>query len=361
MPALDGLRGIAILMIVFTHSWTGWVSAMSIYKDTSHDPYTFLLPTWLDKLASSAVHGVTLFFIVSAFTLTVRFAQDQNVDLRHYALRRLARIGPAYWLAGLCYAFSVGLGPRYGAPDGMSTIDVLIAAVFGSAWQGGAAGAVVPGGWSISCEFAFYAALPIIMGLIRRRIWGALALTFLSVLAAQFVARDGVATYTNPIVQAPVFLFGVTAAIMMMHVQFDRHDHLAIAFLAAAIVVVPFSPIDGWFVLKHVQFGSVVAFAVALAAVHPPRVLACLALRRIGEVSFSMYLLHFAVLAPCLYISTWLVHGNGWPTFAMQFALTSVVAFACGCVTHKFIEQPAIRWAATYTRRIPNSVSLPAE
>ena len=345
MPALDGLRGVAILLVVLTHVATGWVSALSIYQDTSSWPGTFSLPRWMDVIAGNAAHGVTLFFVVSAFTLTVRAAQNRQDSLRSYALRRVARIGPGFWLAGICYAAGVGLGPRFGAPHGMGPLDLAVAAIVGGAWQGGAAEAVVPGGWSVSCEVAFYVALPAVMWATDCRFWRALSLTALASIVAQLCARHGMA-YTHPIEQAPVFMGGATAAFAMMRVTLPRLPGAAVMLLIFGICAVPFSPILNWFVLLHIQFAVPITLAVAFAATNPSRILASWILRRIGEVSYSMYLLHFAVLAPCLHLAEWLAPGHGWPTMLVQYALTSIVSFGCACVTYRFVEQPAIRWMA---------------
>jgi peptidoglycan/LPS O-acetylase OafA/YrhL len=313
-------------------------------------PNSFVLPYWMDRIGSSAVHGVTLFFVVSAFTLTVRFAGDHEADLRQYALRRMARIGPGYWLAGLGYAVALGLGPRYGAPNGMDVGDVAMAAVFGSAWRDGAAFAVVPGGWSISCEVAFYVALPVILWATRYHLWRALALTAILALAAQILARHEIVSYIHPVMQAPVFLCGVAAAIAAMHIRFSRHNSLMTVVFVAAFAAVPFSPIANWYMQRHFQFVGLAAVGVALVAQHPVGILTSRLLRRIGEVSYSMYLLHFGILAPSLYLSERLMPGDRWPTMICHFALTSGLTFACACITHRFIEQPAIRWAASYIR-----------
>jgi peptidoglycan/LPS O-acetylase OafA/YrhL len=350
MPALDGLRGIAILMVIPTHTWTGRVGALSIYEASGALPNSFILPYWMDKIGSSAVHGVTLFFVVSAFTLTVRFAGDHEANIRHYALRRVARIGPAYWLAAICYAAALGLGPRYGAPDGMDVHDVAIAAMFGSAWLDSAAGAVVPGGWSISCEVAFYVALPVILWVTRYRLWHTLALTGILAVTAQVLARHEIVAYSHPAMQAPVFLCGIATAITAMRFRFSRHDGVAILFFVAAFAAVPFSPIANWYIQGHFQFAGLAAIGVALAAQHPPGFLTFRLIRRIGELSYSMYLLQFAILWPSLYVSELLLPGDRWQTLMCHFVLTTGVTFACACITHRFIEQPAIRWTASYLR-----------
>jgi peptidoglycan/LPS O-acetylase OafA/YrhL len=55
MPALDGMRGVAILMVLFVHA--------SLTVGLTQ-------PEWLERMAAGGSHGVQLFFVVSAFTLT---------------------------------------------------------------------------------------------------------------------------------------------------------------------------------------------------------------------------------------------------------------------------------------------------
>jgi peptidoglycan/LPS O-acetylase OafA/YrhL len=187
MPALDGLRAVAILMVVLTHVTRGRQAALSIVYDTTNWPTSFALPSWLEKIGNAGDLGVQLFFVVSAFTLTVRASQS-NEDLKGYALRRIFRVGPGYWLAGVAYTLLAGFAPRLWAPDGIAPTDIAVAAAFGSAWQGGASFAVVPGGWSISAEVAFYIALPVIIRMINGRIWRAVALTCLAMVGAELWA-----------------------------------------------------------------------------------------------------------------------------------------------------------------------------
>jgi len=353
MPALDGIRGIAILMVLLLHVALGWLAALCTVQNTADMPPTFILPPWLAAIAGAGGYGVTLFFVVSAFTLTTRAGHDRG-GFRNYALRRLARVGPGYWLAGLLYTLPIGLAPRLLAPQGVTPSDMAIAALFGSVWQGGPALAVVPGGWSVCCEMAFYLALPILVRAIEGRIWRAVALTGFSVAIAHVYAHHGsggVARYVNPAEQAPVFLCGVTAAVIAMRIRLWSIRGAVFALLAVAIVGLPMLKIWQWYALPHIVFAVVVSGAVALSAASPPAWLASRPMRRLGQVSYSMYLVHFALLAASLHIAIRLLPALGWQTMLMHFALTVSASFALACVTYAVIEAPMIQWAARLSIR----------
>jgi exopolysaccharide production protein ExoZ len=355
MPALDGLRAVAILMVVLTHVTRGRQAALSIVYDTTNWPTSFALPSWLEKIGNAGDLGVQLFFVVSAFTLTVR-ASRSNEDLKGYALRRIFRVGPGYWLAGIAYTLLAGFAPRLWAPDGISPTDIAVAAAFGSAWQGGASFAVVPGGWSISAEVAFYFALPVIIRMINGRIWRAVALTCLAMVGAELWAfylalhhAWDFFAYRNPLVQAPVFLCGVTAALAAMRFKMPNWPNMALLLLSFAILLLPVLHVQG--LLQHLPFALLAAGAAALSATHPSRVLASTALGRVGEVSYSMYLVQFACLYGSLRMAEFLFPSANWVTMLVHYAFTASASFGLACLTFKFVEQPPIRWAAAQCRR----------
>jgi len=357
MPALDGLRGVAILMVIAAHVGMGWPAALSILRDTNGMAPTFVLQPWLATIFGTMDNGVRLFFVVSAFTLTIRAHQSPG-DLGGYALRRIARVGPGYWLAGIGYTLLAGLGPRLWAPNGVSPIDLAIAALFGSAWLGGASFAVVPGGWSVSVEIAFYLALPLLIRIIEGRIWRAIALTVLTMGIAQIRAQHILLTghwnffdLCNPVEQAPVFLCGVTAAVICLKLEMPRRPVAATALLFLAIALLPFSPLNPLILLPYLPFAATVAVVAAISAIHPPRLLNNLAIGWIGKVSYSMYLVHFAVLPVSLTIAERLFPGPSGLTLAAHFTMTAAATFGIACLTYRYVELPPIRWAARRLRR----------
>jgi peptidoglycan/LPS O-acetylase OafA/YrhL len=358
MPALDGLRGVAILMVVAIHVAVGWPGAVSFSRDWMTPNAGLTLPTWVELIVHRAGYGVELFFVVSAFTLTVRAVQNQDRALSAYALRRIARVGPGYWLAGILYTVAACLGPHGSMLPAIQPLDLAIAAVFGSAWQGGASLDVVPGGWSVSCEVAFYVALPVLIRIIDGHVLRSALLAALATLAAQqfasHVATAGTLnwySFVNPVEQAPVFLFGITAAFVAMRMRLPRIPGACLLLLIIAIVGLPLLRVSKLYSLSYLPFSMCVAVAVALAATYPPAFLMSLAMRRLGEVSYSMYLLHFAVLSPSLSLALWLLPAGDWRTGLVHMAVTCGISFLLACVTYRFIERPAVQWAATAIRR----------
>jgi len=357
MPALDGLRGIAILMVILMHVGFGRSAAFSFYAVTANFPPTFVLPAWLDRIDGAAEHGVQLFFVISAFTLTLRAMTNANLNAG-YLLRRIARVGPAYWLAALGYTLLTWQTPAVLASNGVMLFDYLSAISFANAWTGGAALLVVPGGWSVSCEVTFYVVLPLLLWLINGRIWRAVFLTILSAALAQARLRHYVldgqwnfSLYANPIQHAPVFLCGITSALIVMQRNIPRTPVVIVALLMTAIVSIPqgLTP-PPQYLSPYLAFSVLAAAVVALAAPYPLGVLSGGIMRKVGEVSYSMYLVHFVLLAPCLLVAEWLSPSDRWPTLIICYVLTATGSFLVACVTYRFIERPAIEWAAARTR-----------
>lgn len=90
---LDGLRGVAILMVMFGHFFM-----------TMHSNF-YLLESLLRKISILGQLGVTLFFVLSGFLITriLLETKDQKYFFKNFYIRRVLRIFPLYYSFFIIY------------------------------------------------------------------------------------------------------------------------------------------------------------------------------------------------------------------------------------------------------------------
>ena len=153
-PALDGVRGLAVVAVVATHSayWTGRYE---------NGPF--------DGVLARMDFGVALFFLLSGFLLfrpwlEAAITGRPSPDLRVYFWRRGLRILPAYWIA-VAVAF-VAVGANRGH---LNVWDyVRHATLTEGYWLHGFRSGFTQI-WSLCVEAAFYVILPLFGSLSVRR------------------------------------------------------------------------------------------------------------------------------------------------------------------------------------------------
>ncbi len=96
-PVLDGLRALAILLVLFTH----------IFQQIPNLSFVWGKVEWLSPLYNGWI-GVDLFFVLSGFLVggqVCRAFEDNSFSFYHFYARRSLRIFPAYFtiLAFVCF------------------------------------------------------------------------------------------------------------------------------------------------------------------------------------------------------------------------------------------------------------------
>ena len=344
---IDSLRGWATLLAVFTHA------AQQV-----------VLPSALTSIGDAARFGVQLFFVLVALCqmLSWRARGISGLSgLRDYAIARIFRIAPLFEVAIIFYLLLFGWGPRPFAENGIYPKDVALTAVFMHGWQWNSVNSVVPGGWSIGAIASFYIVFPVLQWISRSRV-ALLALTIGAAVGTQIL--DGfIRTHhgnTGPLgiwgfpANAIVFLFGLWAArIILWH---DRPPawipewlgHLAALLVFLAVVLVlPLWHLHDDVLVYRIQFGLATAALVVLLRWFPVSILVNRPLGYIGRVSYSMYVLHFALVAPAFGVASAFSRMFGQVSdtalLAVSYPLLLAASFGCACITYTLIERPFIR------------------
>ena len=296
--------------------------------------------------------------------------KNGSVDVSAFFLRRFFRIAPAYYLAGLLYfLFFPPLG-------GFDAWQAVRAATFTNAlrpaWMPTVPGAwsVVPGGWSVSVEFCFYVLFPVLAMTVtnlRRALWLLLGCIGLAVVANLIAARTLAGVYGPAAInnflffwfpnEASVFALGaVLYFFLVRQVGPDagnartRHGTAMAALGIAAFCALAFLPLGRYLGANPpVPAGQaacvpIIIFVIALA--RGSRLFVNQAIAAVGKVSFSAYLIHFAVInvveAWPVFLHTHAVGFAAIAAYAVGFALTVALTCAASWVTFTLIEQPMI-------------------
>ena len=174
IPVLDGLRGIAILLVMIFHFWhIGVTTGPALWE------------RFYANAANVGWAGVDLFFVLSGFLIT-GILYDSRDDPHYYRVfyaRRTVRIFPLYYgFLVLFYGivpFTLGLLHRSQySPIYDTTITKLFAWTYSLNWLIGlkgmhAASVSIQHFWSLAIEEQFYLAWPfLVLTLPRRRLMG---------------------------------------------------------------------------------------------------------------------------------------------------------------------------------------------
>ncbi|XXJ21250.1 acyltransferase family protein [Desulfovibrio caledoniensis] len=366
---IDGLRGWAILFVVFLHVSFGIASIKSLSAYLPALKVDIALGGTARLIADHTAYGVQLFFIVSALSLTISASRGGLESLGRYAARRFFRIAPMFYVGILLYLFLYGFSPRLAAPGGISFEDVAATVFFIHSWFENAFNSVVPGGWSIGNEAMFYVIFPFAYLLMVKNLKVFLLFFLGTLLYAQYIFVHSVAQgtwdayrYFNFLNQLPVFMIGLLVGRTLLQEKkpalYDRFPVFPI--FIAMVVLLPFLKIDHW-LEPHLVFSLAIAVFIVLLARNGSVFFENRIITYIGKISFSVYLLHFAVLSTSYDIASHFIPGKGILFLGTYYLIVLFFTLILASITYHCIELPFMNYAKRIrSRRCPaGSPQLP--
>ncbi len=356
IPAIDGLRALAVIAVMFYHLGFSWI------------PGGFL--------------GVDLFFVISGYVITRllldSIAQSGGLDLRGFYIARVRRLLPALIFMLVSTIIAIGIW----APDTIKrlltdtpfsltgTMNWWLVAHHQDYFESIGRPPLLQHTWSLAVEVQFYLVWPLILYFILKR-FGKKVIPAASLVIA---AASGIALLLLS------FSLDASNASKVSHVYFGTDTHSIGLFLGAALAVSWIPQNFTVNVTKQAQnfidgvgvFGFIgilacflfidetqptlykIAFplaglfgaAIIMSVVHPASrfapVLQNPIFLWIGERSYSIYLWHwviFQVTRPSVDLA-----GQEWALYALRI----LIVFALSDISLRFIELPIRRGVFQY-------------
>jgi peptidoglycan/LPS O-acetylase OafA/YrhL len=305
---LDGIRGLAILMVLAVHSFN--------YSGPSP------LGRALDSVARAGWMGVTLFFVLSGFLITgiLLDTRDRQHFLRDFYARRALRIFPLYFAFLAVYLFVVPWIPYASdrLPQPRTALYYWTYLANMQEWLSGVTATHSPLGalWSLAVEEQIYLVWPFLILLVTGRRLPTLWLTlggcsFVWRAWTRFTAQSIESSYAWSPANLEAFAAGALVAWLLR----NERARLA-AWARPAALVTGACMATLWVWLGHFNFWSspveiltvgttsaVILFAstIGISVTAPGtsrlnRVFATSWLRVFGKYSYAIYLFHSPVM-----------------------------------------------------------------
>lgn len=339
--ALDGLRGISILLVFTAHP------ASQEFWPLIHGPT-----------------GVTIFFVLSGFLITSLLLREEDrngsVDLRAFYIRRTFRIYPVFFAALAFYCLIIlvfGAQPeRKAAFVENIPFFILLFPEHSIFFNPHAFSIPFNGSWSIGIEEKFYLVWPLLGFVILGKSRSARLPLLLSLAGVLFVADISGEAWA-PFAPYQHIAYGAIVAVALhaprnykLLSQAGR-PALLTAITATALIIqfssgaaLPGQPLYG-------VYGIVISLMLAGLVTTQTRLIAWLSswpMTRLGTLSFVIYLGHNSAInvSESLVPASW-----GFPGSLLSTALAFAGTLVAAHFVHEFFEEPLRRYGVKLSQK----------
>jgi peptidoglycan/LPS O-acetylase OafA/YrhL len=354
---LDGLRGIAVLLVICFH-----------FLNNQYSNVTGLsrIEKAISKVAYFGWCGVDLFFVLSGFLIGSILLKNRGKEnyFKAFYVRRFFRIIPIYYLLLLCF-IALKYTPIYSPDAYIFEKDIPIGYYFlflqnfvmGARNHFGPE-AITPT-WSLAVEEQFYLITPLIVYWIKPKylVWVILFMIALAP-ACRSLCANWYQKYTllSSRIDSPAFGFLLawllynekTNAFIRKQIGTIRWIAIPFLILSTGLYASSLAGVFNHSILA-INFALIILIALFLEKGILYRILTSKALVITGGLSYFIYLFHQTIngVFHIVFLHQKFPVLNGAPSYIVTLG-TLITVFVFARLSYKYLEQPQIRFSHSF-------------
>jgi peptidoglycan/LPS O-acetylase OafA/YrhL len=352
LPGIHGLRAIAAIGVMLFHICLVPSPSLS-------------LPPVFDRIVPMGGMGVSLFFILSAFSLLYSHEGSSKGRgwIQIYLIKRIFRIAPLFWFMLVLYRIL----PVFQLPS--NTIIFLKNIFFVYNFSPETYQSLVGAGWTLGVEMPFYLCVPIIILFVKTPrdafiffiVTVAITLASRHFLTLEYGQKNA---YPSMAFLSNISVF--SAGILTYHLVRIWGAHVMLWRVIGALGIAVFAtlPLHLNLIPIHPSRPDIMVWTLALSAIcawqatAPSYLLSTKVMQWLGERSFGIYLIHPMVIFSCVRygiydsICAYLKPTIGAWSYLACVGVTAAVVMPCAALAYRLIEAPFQRYAKYLALRL---------
>lgn len=358
--ALDHLRALAAFIVFtwhFTHAWNGYPVPFE---------YVPVLPAFPLSILNEGHTGVALFMTLSGYLFS-KLLDGKKIDYRAFIWNRALRLLPLLTIVIMV----VGITKFF---NGQSLYD------YAENIKNGFWLPTLPnGGWSITVEFHFYLILPILLWMLTISKSLPLSMIVAAIALRLYLYHENgeiqSLAYFTIIGRIDQFILGMLAYQFRSYIS-NRHT-LAILTLVSFMIMYWHFDLNGgffrspsypsqspiWIIFPTIEG---IAYAIGIAwydnSFSHSKSKISRFIGRIGEYSYSIYLLHFFIVFDAArFVNEKIMDISNFYLASLWCIIFFILMMIPGYVSYHFIEMPFLKLRKPYIKNFNNTKNKESE
>lgn len=316
-------RFLAATLVIVSHVYERWGGEVPLIKYYGHI-------------------GVDVFFIISGYVIGLSIFSEKKLDLYDFALRRVTRLAPSYWLLTLIAAIAIFYYPQIARYRNSLELDWLISSLlfFPSGTTYGLEKPLLGVGWTLNYEFLFYASVFALFAIWEKKLLPIIGVISFYVICCLIFGSENLINNFNSL------LFYFVLGVVWSNLEKSMSDrNRKIVFILSIPIFIVFLIFSMQFLIpsdysnRVLNWGMAALSFIVMMTLIGDFLAIPKALSKLGAYSYAAYLLQVFFIPVCYFA----LKNIGLEDIYAAIFITVSVIWGCSAIYFIKIEKPLTR------------------